>query len=88
MNNPFVVAVDFDGTIVREKPHDLDAALEMMPAASEVINWMYDIGCHIIIWTVRAELDEVKHFCKENDIKHHGINENAPFLDFQTSRKI
>jgi len=87
-NEKLIVAVDFDDTIAY-KTENLEPQ-ELLPCAKEVINWMYDNGCHIIIWTCRSgfELLKAKEFLKKNEIKYHDINSNVEGLDFDTSRKI
>jgi hydroxymethylpyrimidine pyrophosphatase-like HAD family hydrolase len=83
-----IVAVDFDETIATrdEKLNPID----LLPNAKEVINWMYDNGIYVIIWTCRSSFELLKatEFLKKNDIKYHTINSNAEHLDFDTSGKI
>jgi hypothetical protein len=83
----YIIAIDFDGTIA-EKLEDPLAIGNMIANANEVINSFYDMGCYIIIWTVRNELKPVIDFLNNNKIKFHKINENATSTDFITSRKI
>jgi hydroxymethylpyrimidine pyrophosphatase-like HAD family hydrolase len=85
-----IIAVDFDGTLVKELDKAyLATQFELMPNAKEVINWMYD-KFYIILWTCRNEkfLQNAVDFLNKNAIVFHAINENADFLDFETSPKI
>jgi hydroxymethylpyrimidine pyrophosphatase-like HAD family hydrolase len=85
-----IIAVDFDGTLVKELDKAyLATEFELMPNAKEVINWMYD-KFYIILWTCRNEkfLQNAVGFLNKNAIVFHAINENADFLDFETSPKI
>lgn len=85
-----IIAIDFDGTIVKEcdKAY-LATEFELMPNAKEVINWMYN-EFYIILWTCRNEevLQNAIKFLNRNGIIFHAVNENADFLDFETSPKI
>jgi hydroxymethylpyrimidine pyrophosphatase-like HAD family hydrolase len=85
-----IIAVDFDGTLVKELDKAyLATEFELMPNAKEVINWMYD-KFYVILWTCRNEkcLQNAMDFLNKNAIVFHAINENADFLDFETSPKI
>jgi hydroxymethylpyrimidine pyrophosphatase-like HAD family hydrolase len=85
---PLIVAVDFDDTIAKIERDLIPKTL--LPDAKEVMNWMYEKGCYVIIWTARqsAELDIAKKFLDLKGIKYHKINENYEKIDFTTSRKI
>jgi len=83
-----IIAIDFDNTIAY-KTENLEPQ-ELLPCAKEVINWMYDLGIHIIIWTCRTgpELRKAIDFLNGKGVKYHDVNSNAEDLDFQTSNKI
>ena len=88
--NPLILAIDFDGTIA-ETNHNYEVPPSIfLPNAKEVINWLYDHGCYIIIWTCRNGniLKLAVDFLKNNEVKYHKINENSDSLDFKTSNKI
>ena len=84
---PYIVAVDFDHTIADEAE---DGTKTLLPHAKEVIAWIFERGCYIIIWTCRSgeKLESAKKFLKDQGIKFHLINDNISILDFPTSRKI
>jgi hypothetical protein len=85
--HPMIIALDFDGTISRWE-NDL-IPRKLLPNAKEVVNWAADF-CYIIIWTCRQGkvLEDAKKFLKQQGIRYNAVNENAPFTDFVTSRKI
>lgn len=86
---PFIVAIDFDGTIAENSEQAVPG--QLMPNAREVITWLHNQGCYIIIWTTRSGLDYMAHmynFLETNEIPYDKVNENADFVTFTTSRKI
>jgi len=87
---PVIVAIDFDKTIL-DAPEDYnDQPTKLISGAKEVIKWLKDSGCYIIIWTCRTGklLEMAKKALKYNDIPYDKINENYENLDFDTSNKI
>ena len=88
--NPLIFAIDFDGTIAKTDNNYDHPPTEFIPYAKEVINWLYDHGCKIIIWTCRngRTLKEATDFLKNNDVKYHKVNENIDDLGFNTSNKV
>ena len=85
---PLILAVDFDGTIVKTEEDYVPR--ELLLNAKEVINWAYDKGCYIILWTCRSGdmLKQAEDFLKSNEVKYHVANKNIPTIDFETSNKI
>ncbi len=85
-----ILAIDFDGTIVKPGPdnYKLDD-FELMPNAKSVLKDLYK-KAYLILWTCRQgkELEKALKFLKKNGIKFHKINENVDTLDFKTSDKI
>ena len=88
-----VIAIDFDGTVVE---HDFPNIGEIKPHAKEVINKLYDQGHQIVFWTCRSnactdgrkDLDEMREWLKENNIKYHKINENSEVVTYGCKPKI
>lgn len=72
-----IIAIDFDGTIVRDRFPDIG---EMIPGAKEVINDFYAQGNRIIIWTSRTgiELARAVEWLARSGIKYHLVNESCP----------
>lgn len=73
-----IIAISFDNTIydtVTNLPKD---------NAADTINYWYDKGNYIIIWTSRysyTDISFVKNKLKEFNIKYHKINKNDPTND-------
>lgn len=90
LHNKKIIAVDFDGTIVKydKNAHKL-TNFDLMSNAKEVIAWIHE-NFYTILWTCRCgwQLEVALKFLNHNGINFHSINQNAPFLDFRTSRKI
>jgi len=72
----FVVAVDFDGTLVKFEYPDIG---EEVPHAFEYLDRFAAVGIKIILWTCRgsqSKLQEAVQYLFENDVPLHGINDN------------
>lgn len=91
MENKKIIAVDFDGTIVKEKSLvDIYAKdFDLLDNAREVMLWLYD-NFYVILWTCRNNetLKLALDYLDRVGINFHAVNENAEFLDFETSNKI
>jgi len=88
--NKKIIAVDFDGTIVKwQKDAHLLKDFVLQPNAKEVVAWIYQ-NFFCILWTCRDNepLQNALNYLAKNNIKFHAVNQNAPFVDFETSRKI
>lgn len=73
----FIVAVDFDGTIVKDRYPDIG---DPIPGAEEALNLFKYNGIKIIIWTCRTgeQADQAKKYLIDNKIPFDYFNENAP----------
>nr|WP_319509360.1 HAD hydrolase family protein [uncultured Draconibacterium sp.] len=84
-----VIAVDFDGTIVK---HKYPAIGKEIPYAIETLKLIQSKGHKIILWTYRSgkELDKAVDFCKKKGLFFHAINNNFEGEEFDNtySRKI
>lgn len=83
----FIVAVDFDGTIV---DHQFPSVGPPVPGAFEWLKRFEAAGAKLILWTMRSPgreslesgtlegdvLQDAVDFCKANGIEFWGINEN------------
>jgi hypothetical protein len=90
MDNRKIIAIDFDGTIVKYvKDAYLYTDFDLMPNVQEVIAWINQ-RFYTVLWTCRCgeQLKIALDFLARNGLVFHSINKNAPFLDFHTSRKI
>lgn len=82
-----IVAVDFDGTLTSNEFPDIGEI------NNNVVNWVRerkDNGATIILWTTRQnkKLQEALDFCDKKDIPIDYVNQNVPWLPFNTSQKI
>ncbi|MDD5649611.1 MAG: hypothetical protein PHF86_04225 [Candidatus Nanoarchaeia archaeon] len=88
MKKKLILAVDFDGTIIKDEKDYVPR--ELIPNAKEVLKWAHEKGCYIILWTCRSGkmLKQATDFLDKNNIAYDAVNENAPTTNFKTSRKI
>lgn len=80
MNNslPYIVAVDFDGTLVEDKFPEIGAPY---PQMFQLLQRVRDKGHKLILWTCRTDtqLEEAVRFCKDNfNWEFDSVNENLP----------
>ncbi len=75
-----IIAVDFDGTIVKDEYPDIG---EINEEVFWLLNWEVEkYNAYIILWTCRCgkELQQAVEFCKANDIPIDAVNQNAPWI--------
>lgn len=72
-----VIAVDFDGTIVK---HKYPAIGEERPFAIETLKMLQRDGHRLILWTVREreELAEAIDWCKSRGLEFYAVNSDFP----------
>lgn len=72
-----VIAVDFDGTIVK---HRYPSIGEELPFATETLKQLASEGHRLILWTVREGklLDEAVAFCRERGVEFYAVNRDYP----------
>ena len=73
-----VIAVDFDGTIVKHKYPQIG---EEIPFAIETLKLIQsELRHQLILWTVREGelLDEAVHFCRMRGLEFYSVNQNHP----------
>lgn len=95
LKDKLVIAIDFDGTIVKQ---DYPNIGKLYDSAKECINELYNSGrYYIIIWSTRCGQDEADmiNFLNKNEVKYHKVNGNLPEFSelqeakgFSTPRKI
>jgi hypothetical protein len=70
-----IVAVDFDGTLVR---HAYPAIGEAAPGAFHWLRRFQAAGARLILWTMRhgEHLDAAVAFCAEHEVEFWGVNTN------------
>lgn len=75
-----VIAVDFDGTIVK---HRYPKIGEELPFAIETLKMLQTDGHRLILWTVREGtlLDEAVEWCRKRGLEFYAINRDFPEED-------
>lgn len=75
MNAHRIIAVDFDGTIVK---HAYPEIGKPIPGAIETLLELQASGVKLILWTMRdgAELKDALDHCAKHGLKFFGANEN------------
>ena len=74
---PPIMAVDFDGTLVRDKFPEIGTEREKF---CRVIRILQKMGVKSILWTSRtgSALDEAIEWCEDHDLHFDAINKNLP----------
>ena len=89
MKDNFTIAVDFDGTIVKDAYPKIG---KPMIFAFETLKALQADGHRLILWTYRdgKRLEEAVDFCKENGITFYAVNKSYPEEVYteKISRKI
>lgn len=87
MNNPLVIALDFDGTVC--KCADYPAVGEPVPQA---LDWIYrfHLKAEVFLWTCREgrALELAVDYMEANCIRLLGVNSFNYWEGFETSRKL
>ena len=84
MNNlPYILAIDFDGTLCENKFPEIGAANHRL--ISELIRYKHNNpDTKYILWTCRdnntpeRNLDKAVEFCREYGLEFDAVNENLP----------
>lgn len=89
INNKLILAVDFDGTIVKDAYPKIG---KPQLFAFETLKRLQQDGHRLILWTYRhgTKLEEAVQFCRENGIEFYAVNKSFPEeqLDTKKSPKI
>lgn len=87
--NSYLIAVDFDGTIVEDAYPKIGKARAF---AFETLKTLQKDGHRLVLWTYRKgeRLEAAVAFCRENGLEFYAVNNSFPEEDFDTdhSRKI
>lgn len=86
-----IIAVDFDDTICMGNSYPDPHNGELRPYAKEVINFLYDVGVKVVIWTNRKNIKGtdvkdkllMKQWLDEMGIKYHTVNDSTEFAPFK-----
>lgn len=75
-----IIAVDFDGTIVR---HRYPKIGEELPFATTTLKMLQRDGHRLILWTVREGelLEEAVDWCRSHGLEFYAINRDFPEED-------
>ena len=75
-NRPYVIAIDFDGTLAETRWPKIVKPNEDIV---DFIKLMYGLGASIILWTCRSEnyLDDALEWCKTQELEFDYINEHT-----------
>lgn len=89
MKDKFIIAVDFDGTIVEDAYPNIG---KPQLFAFDTLKRLQNDGHRLILWTYRhgSKLEEAVAFCKANGIEFYAINQSFPGDTYEgkMSRKI
>lgn len=86
-----IIAIDFDGTICIGDGYPDPHGGELRPYAKEVMNFMYDVGIKVVIWTNRKNVKGtdikdkllMKQWLDEMGVKYHTVNDSTEFAPFK-----
>jgi hypothetical protein len=84
--HPFIVGVDFDGTIVEHRYPEIGKPVF---GAIKALKRLRKAGVHIILWTMRSgrELEEAVAYMERAKIPLYGVNCNPDQSSWTTSPK-
>lgn len=86
-----IIAIDFDGTICIGNSYPDPHNGHVRSYAKEVINFLYDIGVKVVIWTNRKNVKDtdikdkllMREWLDEMGIKYHAVNDSTEFAPFK-----
>ncbi len=87
---PYLIAVDFDGTLFE---HSVDGTLKVgpeVPGAIDAVKSFQEAGASIILWTVRSDesLGDARAACSARGLGFYGINELPGQREWSRSPKV
>jgi hypothetical protein len=97
MSRPYLVAVDFDGTVV---DHQFPDVGQPAPGAFEWMKRWQQAGARLMLWTMRSDgrtgagrengpvLTEAVAFCANNGVHFWAVNENTEQQCWTKSPKL
>lgn len=88
MEEKLVLAIDFDGTVVKHMYPDIG---QEMPGAFATLKRFIAAGDRLILWTCRmpgSGLEAAIEYCRENGVVFEEHNNNVQDHDYAKSRKI
>lgn len=81
------IAVDFDGTIVRDRYPEIGSEI---PFATQTLKMLQSEHHRIILWTVREgrELEKAIEWCRRHGLEFYAVNKDYEEETHATSRKL
>lgn len=81
-----IIAVDFDGTIVKHAYPAIGDDIGAFP----ILHILQKLGTKLILNTMRSDttLEDAVFFCKQNGIEFYGVNENPTQKQWTNSPKV
>ena len=78
-----IVAYDFDNTV-----YDYHAEGHSYNQVVELLRELKSKGCYLIVFTAsdKSKFDFIGDYLEDNDIPFDTINENAPFVNFNSGK--
>lgn len=82
-----VIAVDFDGTIVKHRYPEIG---DEIPFAIETLKMLASEGHQLIMWSVRSGklLDDAVEWCRERGLEFWAVNRDFPEEDINNNREF
>lgn len=79
-----IIAVDFDGTVVKHKYPKIDKEI---PFAIKTLLLIQELGHRLILWTYRSgkELDMAVQYCEKKGLIFHALNNNFEGEEFDNT---
>ena len=86
-SRPFIIAVDFDGTLVTHEYPEIGVEVP------EAIRWLKACelyGVRLILWTIRdgEALEQAVAWCRAHGLELWGVNENPDQASWTKSPKV
>jgi hypothetical protein len=86
-----IIAIDFDGTICIGDGYPDPHNGKLRSFTKEIMNFMYDVGIKVVIWTNRKNIPNtdvkdkllMKQWLDEMGIKYHTVNDSTEFAPFK-----
>lgn len=74
---PFIIAVDFDGTLVQDKYPEIGEPNEKL---FELMKLCRESGIKVVLWTCRTDeyLEQAVEYCKNLGLEFDAVNQNIP----------
>lgn len=87
---PFIVAVDFDGTIVEHHPDGFPRIGKPVPGALETLRELHERGAMLILWTMRSgdALAAACNFLLDHRARFAHVNHNPEQESWSQSPKV